>query len=175
LKGFLIIREVEMDKEKKRKKEVCSWCGSPNVIIEIHKGEERLFLCPTCYEHYRLQYPPSDEYSWWKWKLERGGSLLTFADRLLSMAEELIKLSQFAKIRRIPRDLKRVEGEEEVFLSEEKEKEYLQKAVELPLERKEAIKIARIVQRQREGKKVWCVESEKTGRFQKFQNQPNGL
>jgi hypothetical protein len=90
---------------------------------------------------------------------ERQNELINIVNELIDIANELISLGQFAKLRRIPKDLKRLEDEEEVFLSEEKEKEYLQKAVELPL-----TKEARIVQRQREGKKVWCVESEKTGR-----------
>lgn len=64
--------------------------------------------------------------------------LLEIAKTLIELASEIVE-GQFAQLRKIPRVKKRVEDQEEIFLSEEEEKKALQKAVELPMKKEEAI------------------------------------
>lgn len=51
------------------------------------------------------------------------------------------KFGQFAKLRRYPKVKKRMEEGDE-HISEEEEKQFLQKAVELPMRKEEMLKIA---------------------------------
>lgn len=225
----------------------CDICGKPAVGLISREGKY-IQVCKQHYKEYELSLPPHMRLFRWEEEEEE--------------QKEIKKESQFSKLKRLLKDKKKVEGVDEVILTEEEEKELLQKAVELPLkagskegvfsweEIKEEIegaidenedyvviqkddytldidfkfdeeandysffwvlskddqqvdnsgvwvtgekelawsldeylisnpyrllfkeveskgslkRFARIVQRQREGKKVWCVESEKTGR-----------
>lgn len=56
-------------------------------------------------------------------------------EEVSKLSEASKKYSQFAKLRKYPKILRRLdEGSE--YISEEEEKKYMQKAIELPLERK---------------------------------------
>lgn len=52
------------------------------------------------------------------------------------------KYSQFSKLKVIPKVKKKIDEGAGEYLSEEEEKKYMQRAVELPLERKSYLRIA---------------------------------